>query len=70
MNKRATQKDTSRQALYIGSTYPRTCRERRQKRTSTGHCRRREDRRVEERRQGRLDLYGPNRLPLEWARAA
>lgn len=52
--------------LYLSCPYPEPKRERRQ----TGWNRRREDRRVSDRRRAGLDLVGPNRFPIERMKAA
>ena len=52
--------------LYLSFPYPKPKRDRRQ----SGWNRRREDRRVSDRRRGGLDLIGPNRAPIEKLKAA
>lgn len=52
--------------LHLSYPYPEPKRDRRQ----SGWNRRREDRRVSDRRRAGLDLIGPNRVPIERLKAA
>ncbi len=58
--------DPRKPNLYLSNPYPEPKRDRRQ----SGWNRRREDRRVSDRRRAGLDLIGPTRVPIERLKAA